>query len=87
MIVCVVARTCFKSKKADEFAAIDTEPSRSISLSKIDAVVAEPVGLQTTMLVITVVVDDGVVYRVVVDVDADVRDSTLVVVAISYYLS
>ena len=87
MIVCVVARTCFKSKKADEFAAIDTAPSRSISLSKIDAVVAEPVGLQTTMLVITVVVDDGVVYRVVVDVDAAVRDSTLVVVGIVYSLS
>jgi hypothetical protein len=86
LIVCVVGNTCFKSKKADEFAAIDTAPSRSISLSKTDAVVAEPVGLQITMLVITVVVEDGVVYRVVVDVDAAVRDSTLVVVAISYYL-
>jgi hypothetical protein len=39
------------------------------------------------MLVITVVVEDGVVYKVVVDVDAAVLDSTLVVVAISYYLS
>ena len=87
MIVCVVAKTCFKSKNADVFAAIDTAPSRSISLSNIDAVVADPVGLQITMLVITVVVDDGVVYRVVVDVDAAVLDSTLVVVAISYYLS
>jgi hypothetical protein len=82
-----VGNTCFRSKNADEFAATDTEPSRSISLSKTDAVVADPVGLQITILVITVVVDDGVVYRVVVDVDAAVLERTLLVVAINYYLS
>ena len=86
MIVSVVGNTCFKSKNADEFAATVTAPSKSISLRRIDAVVEDAVGLQITMLVITVVVEDGVVYRVVVDVDAAVLDSTLVVVAISYYL-
>jgi hypothetical protein len=39
------------------------------------------------MLVITVVVDDGTVYRVVLDVAAAVRTRAFVVVAISYYLS
>jgi hypothetical protein len=36
------------------------------------------------MLVTTVVVKDGTVYRVVLDVDAAVLDSSLEVVAISY---
>jgi hypothetical protein len=39
------------------------------------------------MLVITVVVDEGTVYRVALDVAADVRTSAFVTVAISYYLS
>jgi hypothetical protein len=50
-------------------------------------VAAEPAVLVTTMLVTTVVVDAGTVYRVVLDVAAAVRASALVVVAISYYLS
>ena len=47
----------------------------------------EPAVLDTTMFVTTVVVADGTVYSVVpVLVVAAARDSTLVVVAISYYL-
>lgn len=87
MIVCVAGSTCFKSKKAVVFAATDTEPSKSMSLSSIDAVIPEVVGLQITMLVITAVVPAGVVYTVVLVVAAAVRASTLVTVAISYYLS
>ena len=50
-------------------------------------VAAELAVLVTTMLVTTVVVDAGTVYSVALDVAAAVRASTLVVVAISYYLS
>jgi hypothetical protein len=46
------------------------------------AVAAE---LVTTMLVTTVVVDAGTVYRVVLDVAAAVLASALLNVAISYY--
>lgn len=73
------------SKNADEFAATETLPSKSISLSNTDAVIAEVVGLQTTMFVTTAVDPDGVVYRVVVVVDAVPRNNTLDAVAISYY--
>jgi hypothetical protein len=41
--------------------------------------------LATTMFVTTVVVAEGTVYKVVLDVAAAVRASTLVVVAINYY--
>lgn len=86
-ITCVAGITCLRSKNADELAAIDTAPSKSIALMVNDAVTAEPVGLQITILVTTVVVAEGTVYRVVLDVAAAVLASTLVVVAISYYLS
>ena len=69
------------------FAAIGTEPSRSISFNNIDAVTEDVVGLHITILVITAVVAAGVVYNVVLVVAAAVLASTLVVVAISYYLS
>ena len=62
-------------------------PKRSMALIVIDAVTAEVVGLQITILVTTVVVELGTVYSVVLDVAAAVRASTLVIVAISYYLS
>jgi len=61
LIVFVVASTCFRSKNADELAATDTEPTRSISSSNSDAVTAEPVGLAITMFVTTAVVEDGTV--------------------------
>jgi hypothetical protein len=86
-ITCVAGITCFRSKKAVELAATDTLPKRSIALIVIDAVTADVVGLQITMLVTTVVVADGTVYRVVLDVAAAVLASTLLTVAISYYLS
>lgn len=60
-MVWVVGRTCFKSTTVDEFAATETVPSRSMSFNKIEAVVADAVGLQITMLVTIVVVADGVV--------------------------
>jgi multisubunit Na+/H+ antiporter MnhC subunit len=59
----------------------------SISSSKIVNVAAVAAPLVTAMLVTTVVVAEGVVYRVVLDVAAAPRKSTLEVVAISYYLS
>ena len=86
-ITCVAGTTCFKSKNADELAAIDTLPKKSIALIVIDAVTADVVGLQITMLVTTAVVPAGVVYRVVLVVAAAVLASTLLSGAISYDLS
>jgi hypothetical protein len=60
-IICVAGITCFKSKNAVELAAIDTLPNKSIALIVIDAVTADPVGLQITMLVTTAVVAEGTV--------------------------
>jgi hypothetical protein len=85
-MISVAGTTCFKSKKAVVLAAIDTLPSKSMLLIVIDAVTAEPVGLQMTMFVTTAVVAAGVVYRVVLDVDAAPLKSVLDVVAISYYI-
>ena len=85
-MISVVGTTCFKSKKAVVLAAIDTLPNKSMLLIVIDAVTAEPVGLQMTMFVNTAVVAAGVVYRVVLDVDAAPLKSVLDVVAISYYI-
>jgi hypothetical protein len=68
-------------------AAIDTLPNKSRLSIVIDAVTADVVGLQITMLVTTAVEPAGVVYRVVLVVAAAVLASTLLTVAISYYLS
>ena len=86
-MISVAGTTCFKSKKADELAAIDTLPNMSMLLIVIDAVTAAVVGLQMTMFVTTAVLPAGVVYRVVDVVAAAVRARTLLTVAISYYLS
>jgi hypothetical protein len=86
-IISVAGTTCLRSKNADVLAATDTLPKKSIPLIVIDAVAADAVGLQITIFVTTAVVAEGVVYRVVLDVAAAVLASTLVVVAISYYLS
>ena len=83
-MICDAGTTCFKSKKADVLAAIDTLPSKSMLLIVIDAVTAEPVGLQMTMFVTTAVLPDGVVYRVVDVVAAAVLASTFDITAISY---
>lgn len=60
-IICVAGTTCFKSKKAELLARIDTLPSKSMLLIVIDAVTEAVVGLQITMLVTTAVVPAGVV--------------------------
>jgi hypothetical protein len=86
-IICVAGTTCLRSKKADELAATDTLPIKSMLLIVIEAVAAAVVGLQITILVTTAVVPDGVVYSVVDVVAAAVRARTFVTVAISYYLS
>ena len=86
-IISVAGTTCLRSKKADELALIDTLPIKSMLLIVIDAVAAAVVGLQITILVTTAVVPEGVVYRVVDVVAAEVRARTFVTVAISYYLS
>jgi hypothetical protein len=59
----------------------------SISSNKIVNVAADAAVLATEIFVTTVVVDEGVVYRVALEVDAAPLKSTFEVVAISYYLS
>jgi hypothetical protein len=86
-IIFVVATTCFKSNAAVELAAIAASLNRSTESSVIVNVAAVAAELVTTILVTTAVVDDGTVYRVVLDVAAAVRASAFVSVAIIYYLS
>lgn len=56
-------------------------------LNVIVAVTDDVVGFDITILDTTVVVADGTVYKVALDVAAAVRASTLVVVGIDLYLS
>jgi hypothetical protein len=76
-----------RSNIAVELAAIAASLNKSTESNVIVKVAAVDAELVTTMLVTTVVVDAGTVYRVVLDVAAAVLASALVVVAISYYLS
>ena len=85
LIVFVVASTCFKSIIVESKAPTETVVAIDTSSRSKLNVPAVPVVLVTTMLVTTVVVDAGTVYRVVLDVAAAPRTSALVVVAISYY--
>ena len=85
-MVCDAASTCFKSMNAVVFAATDTLDNRATLLSETVAVTALAVVLAIAMLVTTAVLPDGVVYRVVLVVAAAVRASTLLTVAISYYI-
>ena len=69
-------------------AAIDTALAIATELSAIVNVAADVELLLITIFVTTAVVPAGVVYKVVpVDVVAAPRNSTLDIVAISYYLS
>ena len=68
---------------AVEFASTAILPNKSIELIVIEAVTDEDVGLHIAMFVNTAVVPAGVVYSVVLDVDAAVLASTLDVTAIS----
>jgi len=70
---------------AVEFAPIEVSLCNSTSSSKMVNVAAVEAPLQTAMLVTTVVVDDGTVYSVALDVDAAVLARSFVTVAISYY--
>jgi hypothetical protein len=70
---------------AVELPAIAVSLCSSISSNRIVNVPAVDVLLHTAILVTTVVVLDGTVYRVVLDVAAAVLARALVVVAISYY--
>jgi hypothetical protein len=83
-IILVVARTCLRSKNADEFAARDAPEITATPSSVIVKVAADAAVLATTMLVTTAVVSDGTVYSVADDVAAAVLARALVVVAICY---
>jgi hypothetical protein len=73
---------------AVEFAAIAAVVCSAVPARAIVNVPAVPAVLVTAMLVTIVVVEEGTVYRVVPTVVvAAPRNSTLVFVAISYYLS
>jgi hypothetical protein len=72
---------------AVEFAATVESFCNSTSSNNIVNVADDAAVLAIAILVTTVVVAEGVVYRVVLDVEAAPRNSTLEVVAISYYLS
>jgi len=87
VIVCVVARTCFRSIYTVEFAAIAVVVCNATALSASVNVCADPDVFVTAIFDTTVVVEGGTVYSVVLLVAAAVRASTLVAVAISYYLS
>jgi hypothetical protein len=85
LIVLVVARTCLRSIIVVSSAptatvyAIDTSSNNIVNDAAASAVFV------TAMLVTTVVVDAGTVYRVVLDVAAAPRKSAFDTVAISYY--
>jgi hypothetical protein len=87
VIVLVVASTCFRSKNAEEFALIDVDESNTTPSRLMVNVCVEAEVLATTILLITVVVEAGTVYRVVLVNAAAVLASALVAVAIIYYLS
>ena len=70
-----------------EFAAIAVVVNSDTPFRPRVNVPADAAVLVTTMLLTTVVVAEGTVYRVVDVVAAAVRARTLVTVAISYYLS
>jgi len=86
-IILVVARTCLRSINAVELAAMAASLNKSTESRVIVNVAEEVAELVTAIFVTTVVVLAGTVYRVVLDVAAAVLASTLLVVAISYYLS
>ena len=73
------------SNPAVEFAAIGEVVKTSTPLNAIVNVAAVAAELVTTIFVTTVVVEDGTVYSVVLDVAAAPLKRALVVVAISYY--
>jgi hypothetical protein len=85
LIVLVVARTCLRSiivvsnPPTVTVVPIDTSSNNKVNVASLVTV------LVTAMLVTTVVVDAGTVYRVVLDVAAAPRKSVFDTVAISYY--
>jgi hypothetical protein len=87
VIVCVVASTCFRSIYTVEFAAIAVVVCNATALSASVNVCADPDVFVTAIFETTVVVDEGTVYSVVLDVAAAVLASTFVNVAIYCSLS
>lgn len=86
-IIFVVASTCFRLKDTESFAGT-AAPDAIATPSKVRVnVAADAAVFAITISVMTVVVDAGTVYRVVLDVAAAVRARAFDVVAISYYLS
>ena len=84
-ITFVVARTCFRSKNAEEFAAM-VAPEITATPSIVIVNVAEDAAVfATTILETTAVVAEGTVYSVVDDVAAAVLARALVIVAM-YFL-
>jgi hypothetical protein len=61
VIVFVATKTCFKSIKTDELAAIETVVAKEVPLRAIVNVWADPEVLVATMFVTTVVVEAGTV--------------------------
>jgi hypothetical protein len=87
VIVCVVVSTCFRSIYTVEFAAIAVVVCNATALSASVNVCADPDVFVTAIFETTVVVDEGTVYSVVLDVAAAVLASTFVNVGIYCSLS
>jgi hypothetical protein len=87
VIVWAAVRTCLRSNIAVVLAAIAVVVNSDTPFRPSVNVPADAAVLVTTMLLTTVVVAEGTVYKVVLDVAAAVRASALVTVAIVYSLS
>jgi hypothetical protein len=85
-IIFVVARTCFRSNAAVVLAASVASLNKSTESRVIVKVADDDAEFVTTMLVTTAVVSAGTVYKVALDVAADVLARAFDVVAINYYL-
>jgi hypothetical protein len=84
-IILVVASTCLREITVESFAGMATVVAILTLSSVSEKVAADAAVLVTTISVITVVVDAGTVYSVVLDVAAAPLKRAFDVVAISYY--
>lgn len=81
-MVCVAEITCFGSSIIESFGGIVIDVAIDTPLNDIEKVAAVDTVLVTITELTRVVVADGVVYKVVLDVAADPRYKTLNVFAI-----
>jgi len=86
VIVCVAVNICLMSSTVESFPPTVTVVAKLVPPSPRVNVPAVLVVLVMIILVTTVVVADGTVYSVVLDVDAAPLKRAFVAVAISYYL-